>query len=90
MNGTRHRQGDETYSTGSGQALADYGYSLDKAGNVKVVTETLVALQVIPAGSYPESGGQVVLEADPGIPTSGATHTWLTATTQSGYTGGIG
>jgi YD repeat-containing protein len=52
-----------------------------------VVTETLVALQVLPAGAYPESGGQVVLEAENGQVITGTSHAWLSVASQSGYTG---
>ncbi|MCK6630236.1 MAG: DUF6531 domain-containing protein, partial [Anaerolineae bacterium] len=65
--------------------LSSYTYALDATGNVRTVTETQSL--VLPAGTYQESGGQVVMESENGSRVAGTTHQWLTATTQSGYTG---
>ena len=47
----------------------------------------MVTVQNLAAGTYLESGGQVVMEAENGQRAPGASHTWLTMTVQSGYTG---
>lgn len=77
LNSITHRQGSQT--------LGNYNYALDSTGNVRTVTETQVS--VLPAGTYQESGGQVVMESENGQRMTGLTHQWLTATAQSGYTG---
>jgi RHS repeat-associated protein len=56
-------------------------------GNRTTLTETLIAVQDVPAGAYLESDGLVVMEAENGQVISSTTHAWLTATKQSGYTG---
>jgi YD repeat-containing protein len=65
--------------------ISNYQYTLDQSGNVRTATESQATL--LPAGTYQESGGQVVMEAETGQSLARATHTWLTATAQSGYTG---
>jgi len=69
------------------ETVASYAYSLDNAGNRRVLTETLVTVDSLPGGAYLEADGLVVMEAEHGDRTSGATHTWLLQTSQSGYTG---
>jgi YD repeat-containing protein len=70
------------------QTLASYDYRLDAVGNRTALTETLIAIQSSLAGAFLESGGQVVAEAENYSQViSGASHQWLTATAQSGYTG---
>jgi YD repeat-containing protein len=69
------------------ETLASYAYDLDRVGNRTVLTETLVAVQDVPAGAYLESEGLVVMEAENGQLVNGTTHAWLTSTAISGYTG---
>jgi RHS repeat-associated protein len=52
------------------------------------LTETIVTPLDIPVGTYLESGGQVVLEAESFVTkTTGLSHDWQLKTSQSGYTG---
>ena len=70
------------------ETLASYSYSLDNVGNRRVLTESLITVQEMPAGAYLENDGLVVMEAEHFTHlVSDTTHTWLTATHQSGYTG---
>jgi hypothetical protein len=50
-----------------------------------VLTKSLVTIQNLPGGAYLEETGQVVMEAENGDISNGATHTWLRLTYQSGY-----
>ena len=69
--------------------LAQYLHALDNVGNRRVVTETLLSPSDIPIGTFLEDGGQVVMEAEHfvGQRTSSMTQTWLTQSSQPGYTG---
>jgi YD repeat-containing protein len=66
--------------------LASYAYNLDQVGNRRVLTESVVTVEDLAAGTYLESGGLVVMEAENGQQTGGPTHEWQSLTTQSGYT----
>jgi hypothetical protein len=56
-------------------------------GNPIVVTETMQMPPDLPLGTYLESDGLVVAEAENGQVLSGTAHAWLTSTAISGYTG---
>lgn len=67
--------------------LASYAYDLDKVGNRRVLTESLVAIQYLTVEAYAEDEGLVVLEAENGERTNGATHNWLLKSSLPSYTG---
>ena len=74
-------------NTGITGTLASYDYSLDQVGNRRVLTESLVTVQQLAAGTYLENNGQVVMEGEHGERLNGPTHQWNLKTSQSGYTG---
>jgi hypothetical protein len=61
--------------------------TLDNVGNRRVLTETIAAVQEVPAGAYLEQDGLVVIEAENGTRSNGQTHDWLLKTSLPGYTG---
>jgi hypothetical protein len=69
------------------ETIASYAYNLDQVGNRQVLTETVVTVESLAPGTYLEENGLVVMEAENGDRTNGATHTWLLKTSQPGYTG---
>jgi hypothetical protein len=72
------------------ETLAGYAYKLDNVGNRTMLTETLVAIETIPAGAYLESNGLVVMEAENGQIMNNEPLTmsqWITSTAQRGYPG---
>jgi YD repeat-containing protein len=73
---------------GDGSLLAEYLYQLDGAGNRVAVTATVRAPDVVQTiEAYVEQNGLLVLEAENGTATAGASHDWETQTAQAGYEG---
>ena len=68
--------------------LASYAYGLDQVGNRTTLTESLVTVDNLPDGTFLESGGLVVMEAEHfENRIDGDTHNWLLQTSVPGYTG---
>ena len=74
------------YTAGDGSLLGEFSYELDDVGNRTMVTETLYAPDVVnEMHTFLEGNGMLVLEAEAGERTSGTTHDWVEASSQSGY-----
>ncbi len=72
--------------TTASNTIATYSYALDKVGNRRTLTETVVTNVDTPQGSYLEQDGLVVLEAERyGDYVSGTSHSWVFTSTLEGY-----